>query len=49
MASRTAPAVLGFVQHLSIHDFASPFIAMPIFDPLILFAVFAMDCRRTPA
>jgi hypothetical protein len=39
-------AVLGFVQHLSVHDFASPFIALPIFDPLILFAVFAMDCQK---
>ena len=39
-------AVLGFVQHLSVHDFASPFMAMPIFDPLILFQVFAMDCQK---
>ncbi len=39
-------AVLGFVQHLSVHDFASPFIAMPIFDPLILFQTFAMDCQK---
>ena len=39
-------AVLGFVQHLSVHDFASPFMAMPIFDPLILFDVHAMDCQK---
>jgi len=39
-------AVLGFVQHLSVHDFSSPFIATPIFDPLILFQVYAMDCQK---
>ncbi len=39
-------AVLGFVQHLSVHDFASPFMAMPIFDPLVLFEVHAMDCQK---
>jgi len=39
-------AVLGFVQHLSVHDFASPFIAVPIFDPLVLFVVHAMDCQK---
>ncbi len=39
-------AVLGFVQHLSVHDFASPFMALPIFDPLILFQVDAMDCQK---
>ena len=37
--------MLGFVQHLSVHDFASPFMALPVFDPLILFQVFAMDCQ----
>ena len=39
-------AVLGFVQHLSVHDFASPFMGMPIFDPLVLFEVHAMDCQK---
>ena len=39
-------AVLMFVQHLSVHDFSSPFTPMPIFDPLILFQVFAMDCQK---
>jgi hypothetical protein len=39
-------AVLGVVQHLSVHDFASPFMALPIFDPLVLFEVHAMDCQK---
>jgi hypothetical protein len=39
-------AVLGFVQELSVHDFASPFMNIPIFDPLILFRIGAMDCQR---
>lgn len=39
-------AVLGFVQHLSVHDFASPFMGLPIFDPLVLFEVHAMDCQK---
>ena len=39
-------AVLAFVQHLSVHDFASPFMSLPIFDPLVLFQVDAMDCQK---
>ena len=39
-------AVLGFVQELSVHDFSSPFMSIPIFDPLILFQIGAMDCQR---
>ena len=39
-------AVLGFVQELSVHDFSSPFMSVPIFDPLILFQIGAMDCQR---
>jgi hypothetical protein len=39
-------AVLTFVQHLSVHDFASPLMGIPIFDPLILFDVHAMDCQK---
>lgn len=39
-------AVLGFVQKLSVHDFSSPFMSIPIFDPLILFQIGAMDCQR---
>jgi len=38
--------VLGFVQKLSVHDFSSPFMSIPIFDPLILFQIAAMDCQR---
>ena len=39
-------AVLTFVQHLSVHDFASPLMGLPIFDPLVLFEVDAMDCQK---
>ena len=39
-------AVLGFVQHLSVHDFANPLLAVPVFDPLVLLAVGAMDCQK---
>jgi hypothetical protein len=39
-------AVLAFVQQLSVHDFASPYMALPIFDPLVLFEVHAMDCQK---
>ena len=39
-------AVLAFVQHLSVHDFASPFMGIPTFDPLVLFEVHAMDCQK---
>ena len=39
-------AVLAFVQQLSVHDFASPFMAIPVFDPLVLFEVHAMDCQK---
>jgi len=39
-------AVVGFVQQLSVHDFASPYMALPVFDPLILFQIHAMDCQK---
>jgi hypothetical protein len=39
-------AVLGFVQHLSVHDFGNPLLAVPVFDPLVLLAVGAMDCQK---
>ena len=39
-------AVLYFVQKLSVHDFDSPFMSLPIFDPLLLFDVHAMDCNK---
>ena len=39
-------AVVYFVQKLSVHDFASPFMRLPIFDPLILLDIHAMDCQK---
>jgi hypothetical protein len=39
-------AVLAFVQQLSVHDFASPYMGLPIFDPLVQFEVHAMDCQK---
>ncbi len=39
-------AVLYFVQRLSVHNFDSPLMGLPIFDPLLLFDVHAMDCNK---
>lgn len=39
-------AVLYFVQKLSAHAFDSPFMSLPVFDPLLLFDIHAMDCQK---